>query len=99
MVREIEPFDDFDRFRFTEDRGWSGRETDMWERFNAYGITDDPVAQALFHEGFYNPGTHEGVDKLAIRDTLADYLRDEYGLDFDDVFDWEAWREMYGADQ
>lgn len=99
MAREIEPFDDFERFRFTGELGWSERETDMWERFNSYNVTDDRVAQALFHEGFYNPGTHEGVDKMAIRDTLAEYLKDEYGIEFDDAFDWEAWREMYGGSE
>lgn len=29
-------------------------------------------------------------------DALHDYVQDEYGWDFDDLFDWDAYREWYG---
>ena len=32
----------------------------------------------------------------ATYDALSDYIMDEYGIDFDDIFDWDAYREWYG---
>ncbi len=30
-------------------------------------------------------------------DSLKEYLWDEYGVDFDDVFDWDDYRSHYEA--
>lgn len=75
---------------------WSEFERDQYT--DAFGSTfafNDGTAQALFNEGYFN---HDiGSDeRIAIRDALNDYLLQEYGIDFDAVFDWEAWREAYG---
>lgn len=70
-------------------------ENALWD--NAFGDFNDPVAEALFHEGYFVRDSGFSPDELgAIRDSLTDYLRDEYGIEFDDVFDWDAWRESYG---
>lgn len=34
-------------------------------------------------------------DRADILNALRDYMEDEYGVDFDDVFDWEGFREAY----
>lgn len=56
---------------------------------------NDPVAQALYHEAYFSRGTWETEELGAIRDNLRSYLMDEYGINFDEVFDWAAWREAY----
>lgn len=68
----------------------------LWD--DAFGETfSDPVAEALFHEAYFVRDSSFSPEELgAIRDSLTEYLRDEYGIDFDDVFDWDAWREAYG---
>lgn len=50
----------------------------------------DPRAQELFSEAFF----HENAE--AYQD-LVDYLWDEYGIDFEDAFDWEDFRAWYDA--
>lgn len=81
------PFDDL-----------SGAEDALWlDAFAANAdVFYDPTAQALFHEAYFNPGGWESDQLAAIRDNLHDYLQEEYGIDFDEVFDWDAWREAYG---
>ncbi len=56
----------------------------------------DPTAQALYHEAYFNRGVWEPEELSAIRESLNSYLIDNYGIDFDAVFDWDAWREAYG---
>lgn len=50
----------------------------------------DPIAQELMVHGII-----DGDDK-AYAD-LVEYIYDVYGLEFEDVFDWEDFREWYGA--
>lgn len=70
-------------------------ERDLWGGFSDSGAFDDPVAQTLFNEAYFSPGSWDSDQISAIRDELANYLMDEYGVDFDAVFDWEEWREAY----
>jgi hypothetical protein len=76
----------------------SGAEQSLW--ISSFASNEnlyyDATAQALFHEAYFNPGGWDKDELSAIRDNLHDYLMDEYGIDFDEVFDWEAWREAYG---
>lgn len=85
-----------DPFDFIFTSGWSESEKDLYS--DAFADTDifaDDVAAALFNEGYFNFDLSS--DEInAIRDALDDYLMDEYGIDFDNVFDWEAYREAYG---
>jgi len=30
------------------------------------------------------------------REFVIEYLDEVYGIDFDEAFDWDAWREAYG---
>lgn len=62
------------------------------------GDIDDPRAQALFHEAYFHKGSdYSPEERAAIRDELSNYLLNEYGIDFDDAFDWDTWRETYAA--
>lgn len=54
------------------------------------GYEVDLHAQQLFTEAVF-----EKSDE-AYRD-LIDYMWDEYGIDFEDAFSWEDFREWYGS--
>lgn len=75
----------------------SGAEQSLW--IDSFSINEnlyyDATAQALFHEAYFNPGEWEADQLSAIRDNLTEYLWNTYRIDFDEVFDWEAWREAY----
>lgn len=69
----------------------------MWsDAFEPVGAFDDRVAQALFNEGYFNFDITTS-ERSAIRDALHDYMIDTYDVDFDEIFDWQAWREAYGT--
>ena len=50
----------------------------------------DSHAQELFVEAYF-----DGNDKAYI--DLAEYMWDEYGIVWDDVFEWEDFRDWYEA--
>lgn len=62
----------------------------------------DLQAQALFMEAFFQGDDDvAGPDNIHIKDTqayadLIDYMWDVYGIDFEDAFSWEDFREWYG---
>lgn len=75
---------------------WSQQESHMFDDL----INGDPTLGsdqtlqllfdvALFQDGF-TPRERDGVQAA-----LEEYLWDEYGIDFDDAFDWAAYREWY----
>ena len=75
---------------------WSSAERDLWAgAFEPIGAFTDTHAQALFNAGYFET-EYSKEERSAIRDELSDYLMDAYGYDFDEIFDWEAWREAYG---
>lgn len=55
----------------------------------------DVYAQNMFHEAFFN-FENENEARGAVQEILEDYLWEEYELDFDELFDWEGYREWYG---
>lgn len=76
---------------------WSESEKGMWtDAFDPIGAFDDRTAQALFNEGYFN-SDRSATDRGAIREALDDYMMDNYGIDFGQIFDWEAWRDAYGT--
>lgn len=78
--------DPFNDFSSAEDALWS----------DAFGEEFfDPTAQALFHAAYFAPGEYEPDELSAIREQLASYLDAEYDIDFNEVFNWDAWREAY----
>jgi hypothetical protein len=49
----------------------------------------DSHAQELFVEAFFNDNDAAYID-------LVEYMHDEYGIDFEQEFDWQDFREWYG---
>lgn len=78
-------------------QNWTGFESGIWQdAFQPFETTFfDAHAQGLFDAALFhnNEYTHEEIK--AIQQELRDYLQDQYGIDFDDVFDWDAYRENY----
>ncbi len=58
------------------------------------GITD-PRAQELMFDWVTSPENSSGRD--AAYEALSDYLSREYGIDLDDEWDWEDFREWYDS--
>jgi len=56
----------------------------------------DDFAKMLFDIGFVHGDESPDVVSAA-RDMLNEWLDEEYGIDFDQEFDWETWRELYGT--
>jgi hypothetical protein len=84
---------------------WPEYEQDIYNRLVDYEdfIRDDERLQNLFDAGLFPEGYKEhhsmSEDEIMARDEayaeLADYLFDQYGIDFDEAFDWEGWRDAY----
>jgi hypothetical protein len=75
--------------------GWGYTERALYEdAFTDIGARGDTVSQALFDAGFFTFGEEAGRTQ-AIREALYDYVFDEYGVNFNEIFDWQAWREQY----
>lgn len=54
----------------------------------------DPWVQNLYDAALFEHDISK-QDRAEILRELENYLRDEYGVIFDDVFDWESFREAY----
>lgn len=74
---------------------WSSIENDLWENAFSGEALDDPYLQALYEAAYFEFDL-SSADINFLRDSLDSYLQDNYGVIFDDVFDWEAYREAYG---
>lgn len=57
-------------------------------------LENDRFVQALYDTALFNHDISP-ADRAAVMDTLKDYMWDEYGLNFDDVFDWDGYRAAY----
>lgn len=87
------PYDD----EWAEGLGWSSTEERLFEDIgnaneNAFG---DELLQQAFDIGWFDMNVSTEYREAA-REYVVGWLRDEYGIEFDDVFDWDAWREAYG---
>lgn len=77
---------------------WGRNESRLFEEFVGSDsvMENDRLLQALYDEALFNFDL-SNEDRAAIMETMRDYVWDEYGIDFDDVFDWEAYREAYDS--
>jgi hypothetical protein len=55
---------------------------------------NDSMLQSMFDLAFFDQDASHDIRENA-RDWVDEYLADEYGFDFDDWFDWDAWRDAY----
>lgn len=82
------------------DIGWEQVTTEYFQdSFHAdedmLGALDgDDRLHDLFDTAFFDmDASHE--ERMDARDEVREYMMDEYGLDIDEVFDWQQWRDDY----
>lgn len=73
---------------------WDETPARLWDNLTHGQGWDDNYGKMLFEMSFADPETAD-VRRQAY-DFLREWMTDEYGLDFDDAFNWELWREWYG---
>lgn len=73
---------------------FSHTEQHLWDDAFGHQFRDN-TAEALFHAAYFDQD-YTTDERRQIRNALDEYLADEYGIDFQDEFDWETWRESYG---
>lgn len=85
-----------DPFEFINPRTWGQAENQMWlDTFSDMGGTEDPILTTMFHESYFNFDLPS--DQInGFREAFDAYMYDTYGVDFDRIFDWEAYRDAYG---
>lgn len=76
---------------------WSTTERDIYSDLvgNEPEIQTDEQLQMMYHMALFDLDIDPAI-RAELHDQLGDYLWDEYGIDFDADFDWEAYREWYG---
>jgi hypothetical protein len=89
-------YDDYD-----DDFDYGGLSEDHQREFlyELIGFTErelDQEARSLFWDVMYNNELSLG-QRLELYEQLNDHIRTEYGIEFDDVWDWEAFRSWYDA--
>lgn len=61
-------------------------------------IRDDPFAEAFYHEAMWNFDL-PGDTRAEFYENFTNYMEDYYGVEWEEIFDWEDWREAYDAAQ
>lgn len=56
-------------------------------------LQEDPLVEFMHHELFDDRLARDEMQ--LVFEQLRDYVESEYGVDWDDVYDWESWREWY----
>lgn len=76
--------------------GWDDSIAHMWDSVtHGQSWAGDDYAKSLFATAYV-----DDVDPAVrgyAREALSDWFQEEYGLDWDDQFDWESWREWYNS--
>lgn len=59
-------------------------------------MAQDFYLQDLFDTAMFDPdATH--AERTEAYDILVDYMWDEYGIDFEETFDWVDYKEWYDS--
>jgi hypothetical protein len=64
------------------------------------GFADDTQQDQTAHDLFWSFAYDDTLsygERLQIYDEFAEYVYDEYGIDFELIWDWDAFREWYDA--
>lgn len=87
------PHDD----EWAEGLDWSNTQEHLYGDIGAHNeaIFQDELLKQAFDIGWFNMDVDHRFREAA-REFVVEWLDTEYGIDFDEVFDWEAWREAYG---
>lgn len=68
----------------------------LYDLLGFVGETQDQYAHDMFWSFSYDDTLSYG-ERLDIYEQFADYMWEEYGVDFEVVWDWDDFREWYGA--
>lgn len=78
---------------------WSPRQEHLFEEMaHETDVLNDEMLQQVFDVGWFNQGVSHD-ERMAAREWVESYVRDVYDFDFDQYFDWDTWREMYGSSE
>jgi hypothetical protein len=75
---------------------WSDRQASLYDEL----VGGDPVIAGdanlrfLYQEALYDLDLRP-YEREIVLEALEDYLMQEYGINFDDIFDWEGYRAWY----
>lgn len=76
---------------------WYDSESQLWDALtHGTDAGGDAYLQELFDTAMFDPDVSREERAEAYAE-LNDYLWDAYGIDFEDTFDWEDYREWYDA--
>lgn len=75
---------------------WSEQEANLYDDFLSGNpeIASDHQLQFLYHAALFETDL-SAPDRHIILVELENYLLEEYDIEFDDVFDWDGYREWY----
>lgn len=74
---------------------WEDIPGQLWDDVTNGRGWEDEYGKFLFDNAFIAEDLNS-EERAHSRDLLKDWIIEEYGYDFDDVFDWETYREWYG---
>jgi hypothetical protein len=80
-------WEDFNSHDWEETPAW------LWDQATDGQGWNDDYGRMLFDMVFVDPV--DTTTRESVFDALKDWFMDEYGVGFEDVFDWDAWREWY----
>lgn len=90
-------------YGFNPPESWSEGETNLWTGAlseiggrEAETIADDTFATFLYHEAFFDTDLN-GEYRQSAYEAFIGYMEETYGVEWEDVFDWDAFREEYNA--
>lgn len=82
---------------------WENIEHDLWERAlnemdadTASRVNADPFAESFYMEAMWNFDL-AGDTRAEMYENFVAYMEDYYGVEWEEVFDWDDWREAYDA--
>ena len=78
----------------SSDDGWDHEELELYLDLTE-GLVyaeQDPDLQRLFDEALFSPEHDDDAYQ-----ELVDYVWEAYHMDFEDIFDWDGYREWYDA--
>lgn len=79
------------------------KEYEYWEEtfsnlYDKVGLADnDPIAQQGYFNALHPDSGYSHRERDAFYEYFLDYVQNEYGIDFEEEFDWEAFRDWYGS--
>jgi hypothetical protein len=76
-------------------------ESELWENALAElpfdvqeRILADPFVEAFYHEAFWDWDL-AGDTRADVYENFIAYMEDEYGVEWEEIFDWDDWRQAY----